>query len=495
MRILASDVIGWYRPKKCGLRVYLRHHQEPEPESGIFEQMLNRLGLRHEMQHLESLGPFTDLTDCAYEDRFLRTKQCLLERQAIIYQGAFSATVQLDGISCTVVGYPDFLIRKGNGYSIQDAKLALRIENHWEISLQLQIYGWLYEKNIGTAPVSVQVYSGTGKLVEIPYPGETAVLEILGQIARIKALPAEPYEPVGVSKCTGCSFHDRCWEKAEKNNDVSLLMNVDQHLARALRAEGVHTHRDLLSRFDETSLAEFKRPAGDRSQKVGKAAAKILMHANLLENKTERILSPHQIPEVPNYVMFDLEGLPPHLNEMDRIYLWGMQVFGTEPGSFMPAVTGFGPDGDQQGWEDFLRLAKAIFDRYGDIPFVHWAPYERTYINRYIDRFRDRDAVANRVLRNLLDLYTIVPECIALPVPSYSLKVIEKYVGFERTQDTYGGSWAMALFIEATETVDETVRQAIMDKILKYNEEDLAATWAVFQWFRKRVPAAKAGVP
>jgi predicted RecB family nuclease len=40
----------------------------------------------------------------------------------------------------------------------------------------------------------------------------------------------------------------------------------------------------------------------------------------------------------------------------------------------------------------------------------------------------------------------------------------------------------MAQFILATETDDEAERSARMAEILKYNEEDLAATWAVFEW-------------
>lgn len=67
-----------------------------------------------------------------------------------------------------------------------------------------------------------------------------------------------------------------------------------------------------------------------------------------------------------------------------------------------------------------------------------------------------------------------------------NLKVVEEYVGFERAQDEYGGSWAMAKFILATETDDETERNGLMAEILKYNEEDLAATSAVFDWLRSK---------
>jgi len=70
--------------------------------------------------------------------------------------------------------------------------------------------------------------------------------------------------------------------------------------------------------------------------------------------------------------------------------------------------------------------------------------------------------------------------------PSYSLKVVEEYVGFKRTQNEYGGNWAMAQFILATETHDEAERNQRMQESLKYNEEDLAAAWVVFEWLRKQ---------
>jgi predicted RecB family nuclease len=44
----------------------------------------------------------------------------------------------------------------------------------------------------------------------------------------------------------------------------------------------------------------------------------------------------------------------------------------------------------------------------------------------------------------------------------------------------------MAQFIIAIETNDEAERNARMDEILKYDEEDLAATWVVFEWLRQK---------
>ena len=116
----------------------------------------------------------------------------------------------------------------------------------------------------------------------------------------------------------------------------------------------------------------------------------------------------------------------PRPDELEKIYLWGMQPFGARPGEFRAATAGFGPEGDREGWEAFLREAAAIFNDYDDIPFVHWANYERTKIALYLDRHGDRDGIAERVKRNLLDLLPITHESVALPLSSYGLKAIEE---------------------------------------------------------------------
>jgi uncharacterized protein len=144
-------------------------------------------------------------------------------------------------------------------------------------------------------------------------------------------------------------------------------------------------------------------------------------------------------------------------------------------------------NGDRKGWEKFLAICQSIFDEYGDISFIHWHNYEKTKVRLYIKRHGDNDGIAQRVLDNLLDLRPLTKEAVVLAEPSYSLKVVEKLAGFKRSQDEYGGTWAMAKYIEAVETEDPNVREDIINEIMKYNEEDLAATWAVFQWLKKQV--------
>jgi len=486
MRMTASDFASCHRPTRCDLRVFLRHRREEESAPGPYDEVLRRLGLRHEKEHLATLGEFADLSAPSLHEQVEKTAVAIAKKMSILYQPAFLANAVLGGTDVEIVGVPDFLILDGGGYVIRDSKMSLRIdeENHPEILLQVQLYGWLFEKSCGVAPKGLQVHSGTGEIVTIPYDGGVSALAELECLLALKQLDAQPYEPVGWSKCLGCGFTDRCWSKAEKNSDVALVYCVDQNLARTLHTQGVCSRTELLDKFDARSLSAFKRPYGKRLQRVGKIAERILLFADAMEKKQEKVFAVPAIPRRDNYVMFDLEGMPPHLDELDKIYLWGTQVYGEKPSQFMYAVSGFGPDGDRECWFNFLANAKGIFDTYGDILFVHWAPYEQTYLGRYILRYGDPDGIAARVEANLLDLLTVTRNSVVLPLPSFSLKVVEDYVGFKRKEAEYGGSWAMATFIEATETDDEGKRKELMDKIVAYNREDLEATWAVFEWLR-----------
>ena len=200
------------------------------------------------------------------------------------------------------------------------------------------------------------------------------------------------------------------------------------------------------------------------------------------------LLSPLQLPIADDIVMFDLEGLPPQFDELDKIYLWGTKVYGKRPAPFMAALAGFGNEGDKEGWTNFLSNSESIFSDYGDIPFVHWYNYETTKVKAYINRYGDPDGIANRVLRDCVDLWKITKDSLILPEYSYSLKLIEKRTGFKRTMDEYGGEWSIVQYIRAVETNNEALRAKIMSGILKYNEEDLDATWAVLLWLKTKWP-------
>ena len=245
IRLTASDIVTLYRPTPCPLRVYLRQQGVVESDPSEFDRVLQRLGDTHEAKHLASLGPYENINIVPAEERTRRTAEALRNRVPVIYQGEFTVDTDLDGVRVTIVGRPDFLIWDGNGYLIRDSKLSLRVdeEHHPEITLQLQLYGWLYERTVCVPPKLLQVHNGKGDIVEVPYDGGAAALSELSRIAALKRLSAEPYEPLGWTKCGDCGYSGHCRPPAEARQDVSVVIEVDQGLARKLHGDGIETAR------------------------------------------------------------------------------------------------------------------------------------------------------------------------------------------------------------------------------------------------------------
>ena len=486
MRITSSDIYNLYQPSFCALRVFLKERDEAEVEPSEYQKVLQDLGKRHEKNHLSTLGPYEDISEGTLEARAARTLSAVASGAAVIYQPVLRAEIVLNGEACEIIGIPDFLIRVGTNYRIRDAKISRHAdeETHYETVLQLNLYGWLFERILGRPSVGLEVLLGDGTLLTIPYDGEVAALAQLQTIHDIKSRPTEFYEPVGWTKCGSCGFSGRCWRTADAGDDVSRLRDVDAGLARELHNQNIFTVDQLIQTFNATNLSEFRRPWGQRMQRVGKKAESILLNADALKSSRMIVKGKPALPQALNYVVFDIEGMPPKLDELEKIYLWGLQVFGEKPTPAMMSVSGFGADGDRQGWVDFLSSCSKVFAEYGEIPFLHWHHYEKTNLQHYVTRHGDPDGTAARIARNLVNLLPITEEAIVLPVPSYSLKVVEKLTGFVRQLDNAGGDWAMATYIRAVETGDETLRQELMGRIIAYNKEDLEGTWATFQWLR-----------
>src|ERR1035437_4304385 len=164
MRLTASDIVSFYRPTLCALRIYLREQGIPETEASVFEEILQKLGERHEQKHLATLGRYEDLSAVPPEERVQRTLNAVRNHVPVIYQGELACDTTLDGTRVTIVGRPDFLILDGDAYLIRDSKLSRKVDDkhHVEVALQLQLYGWVFEQTVGKPAKRLQVHGVGG---------------------------------------------------------------------------------------------------------------------------------------------------------------------------------------------------------------------------------------------------------------------------------------------------------------------------------------------
>ncbi len=351
MKLTAQNIYDFYSPSLCERRLFYRFIGEKEALPGPFEQVIFMLGQRHEKNHINSLGEYADVSKVLRRQQPKKTKELIQNNTPVIYQGALAVNETINGSQVQIIGIPDIMIYENSSYTIRDCKLARHADEkkHPEIFAQLQVYGYLFERNTGKKPAKLEAFLGDNSIVEISYDDGDSAIEILKKLLDIVSLADLPYSPVGWSKCQGCGFSRLCWDVSVRHNDVALVYGVDQNLARVFRSEGILTIEHMLNNYDEASLSELKRPWGKSLRKVGSGAQGILLQAKAMKEKKNILLGKVDLPDNPNLVMFDIEGLPPYLDELEKIYLWGTQVYGEKPGPFTPAVSPIAPDGDQEG--------------------------------------------------------------------------------------------------------------------------------------------------
>ena len=97
-----------------------------------------------------------------------------------------------------------------------------------------------------------------------------------------------------------------------------------------------------------------------------------------------------------------------------------------------------------------------------------------------------REAQVDDLLRRqvFVDLHTIFRQALRAGVPSYSLKELEALVGFMRTGAVQSGTQAIVDY----ERWREQRRQALLDEIEAYNQEDCRATLGLLDWLHRIRP-------
>jgi hypothetical protein len=91
MRLTASDFVSYHRPTRCDLRVFVRHREEEETAPGPYEIVLRRLGLRHERDHLATLGAFANVSAASLDEQVKKTAEAIQNKVPALYQPAFLA--------------------------------------------------------------------------------------------------------------------------------------------------------------------------------------------------------------------------------------------------------------------------------------------------------------------------------------------------------------------------------------------------------------------
>jgi len=505
-----SKITAWL---DCAHFLTLRHEvdsgvREPAPNMfGEMAQMLMEKGLDHEQAVLEryrSAGrDVFEVPDREQHESFAQW----VARVGGVLNGGHDVIFQMPFVHDGIRGIADFLERvvdvNGNvTYEPVDAKLARNAAKPGHV-LQLCFYAEAIAAQTGRAPEHVHIELGSGERETIRVDDVLAYWRRLrGQLAALVAGPSmEQTKPEPCDHCGFCEFEQVCdadWRAADSLVHVAGVRRTDRAL---LEADGVDTIAGLavldreVTELDAVRVVRMVRQASLQVQ-ARNAPDDDPPPFELLETST---------PTAADLVVGDVEPVEPELTgfaalpapDDGDVFLdyEGHPFWKPDIGLFF--LFGFIERDDAGGWgfkafwaHDQAAEAKATQDlvdylaerrrRFPNMHVYHYNHTERSSLVRLATDY----GVAERQLERLIDtglfvdLFPMVTGAMQVGVESYGLKHIEQLTDYKRSHDIDQGAGAVVEYEHWMKDQDQTR----LDRIARYNEDDVRATMAVRDW-------------
>ncbi|MDJ0621197.1 MAG: TM0106 family RecB-like putative nuclease [Calothrix sp. MO_192.B10] len=269
-------------------------------------------------------------------------------------------------------------------------------------------------------------------------------------------------------RCSICHWHSDCYAIAKSNQHLSLLPGVTPVRYTQLQELNITTPESLASTHPSvlSNLVGFDE----------RVASKLVLQAqSVLENRP--LLLPFN-PEIQDMefqhsieLYFDIEAQP----DLKLNYLLGVLVVDKQNHtekfySFLAEK----PEDEQLVWQQFLDLVW----QYPQAPIYHFCVYEFDTVKRLGKLYRTPQKSVLPVLNRFVDIYEHLIQNVALPVESYALKAIARWLGFEWRNPEASGAKCIYWYDQWLKTGDRN----LLEIIQLYNEDDCRATRSVKDW-------------
>jgi uncharacterized protein len=294
------------------------------------------------------------------------------------------------------------------------------------------------------------------------------MLDILTEYTQVIDSVNPPEVFISRQKCNLCHWYNHCYGIAQAQQHLSLLPGVTP------------IRYTQLQNLDITSLEALACTQPSTLENLtgfdSNIAAKLVIQAQSVLTKQPLILHDSCSPEYLTFVApielyFDIEAQP----DLNLNYLLGVlvvdRITNTERFYSFLAET---PDQEQLIWQQFL----ALVSQYPQAPIYHFCAYEVDTVQRLGKLYHTPYSEIRPVLNRFIDIYEQLTQSVVLPIDSYALKTIARWLGFEWREQEANGAKCIYWYDQWLETGD----RALLSIIQEYNEDDCRATRTVKDW-------------
>jgi predicted RecB family nuclease len=399
------------------------------------------------------------------EEAFLTTLE-MMKQGKNIYHGALMYE--------DWAGIPDLLeARPGKSdlgdwhYVVYDVQSSLDLRD--EYKFQLIFYSLILEKLQGVRPKEAYVIDPNGN--ERSFKVDDFIEQFHLTREQIgKILEGEKPAPFLKSSCKRTPWYSLCLSETQGCNDVSLIYKMSQADQRRLYGIGIRTVDDMAKSDVNDLQSKLEDWPFDKLVRFNN-------QAKVLSSTEPMILKKGDFPEVENEIYFDIESDP--MRDID--YLLGYLVKNKKGEVKYNYFLANGKEDEEKIWKKFLDFLAGL----ENFVIYHYAFYERTVFDRLALRYGAPLVLVDKFKDNTIDLHSKLVESAVLPLYFYSLKDVAGYLGYKWDDPGAGGAESVVWYNDWLEKHDD----AIMKKILKYNEDDVRATFLIKEWLQSQKPS------
>lgn len=477
--VLTDDLLLYY--KRCRRRAFLDIYGNPtqqDPEQD-FLLKLRQDSLDHQRAVL-ALAPH-ESPDYPRDDWDAGAKATLaLMQQGVerISQGILLMHVA-EGV--TLLSRPDLLVKQPGQsvfgdwmYAPINIKLGRRPKQEYQIvtAYSAQLLAAVQGVLPSTGSLILRGRSSYSVQMDKWIP---LMQEVLAECIQTLVFRQEPEIFISRQKCGLCRWHSSCHAIAQRERHLSLLPGVTPGRYRELQELEVTTVESLA----ESEISTLEPALGsDVAFALVQQAQSTLQNRPML--RPQRIEFPstfkpfipnNQLPTAAVELYFDIEAQP----ELPLDYLLGILVVDRRNQTeTFHALLAENPQDEASIWQQFLDLVES----YPDAPIFHFADYEVETVKRLARLYRTSYQSLKPLLSRFVDMHQRVMTTVTLPVESYSLKHLARWLGFEWRDPDVTGSKCVCLYDQWLETSD----RSLLTLIERYNEDDCRATYVLKNW-------------
>ena len=284
--------------------------------------------------------------------------------------------------------------------------------------------------------------------------------------------PQAPEVFIARQRCSLCRWFTQCYAIAKSQQHLSLLPGVTPSRYAQLQALNL-VPVESLATVNPTVLENL--PGFDSR----------VAHNLVLQGQSSIQNRPVLLPLVGTRgqgdrgtrgkegieLYFDIEAQP----DLNLDYLLGVLVVDhqAQTETFHPLLAEQ-PEAEESVWQQFLDLVW----QHPLAPIFHFCSYEVDTVKRLAKLYHTPPERVRPVLERFVDVYEQVTQSVALPVESYALKSIARWLGFEWNDPHANGSQCIYWYDQWLETGDRSFLEAIQG----YNSDDCRATRHVKEW-------------